>query len=465
MNASATARYSITLPVSQQAAFDYHARPGALQRLLPPWQNVEIESSDNSLTEGSRVVLRMRVGGLPVRWVAQHTAYDPPNAFEDVQLEGPFEHWHHRHEFTALGEDRCELIDSLTYKIPGGSIGERIGERRIRDQLDQMFAFRQATILGDLQLAAAHPLPSQRIALSGSRGLVGSHLQNLLTVLGHQVRPIVRKASGGDEEEIAVWADDAPLEKLREIDAVIHLAGKPIAAERWSESVKREIRESRVRKTRQLCERLAKLDGEGPRTLLCASATGYYGDRGDELLTEESAAGEGFLAEVAREWEQACQPAVEAGIRVVHLRFGVILSPRDGALPKMLTPTRLGLGGKLGRGDQWWSWIALDDCLGAIYHALARESVQGPVNVVAPTPVRNREFAQTLARVLSRPAVLPAPKTALRLMLGEMADALLLASARVQPARLEQTNYRFRYPALEPALRHLLGRAVVDTSG
>jgi uncharacterized protein (TIGR01777 family) len=241
------------------------------------------------------------------------------------------------------------------------------------------------------------------------------------------------------------------------VDAVVHLAGESIAGGRWTEARKRRIRDSRVSSTRLLARALAQL-ASPPRVLVAASATGYYGDRGAEVLREESAPGAGFLAGVCREWEAAAEPAARHGIRVVHLRIGLVLSRDGGALASLLTPFRLGAGGPVGSGAQYWSWITLDDLLGAILHALTTEALAGPVNAVAPNPVTNREFAKTLGRVLRRPALLPLPAFAARLVLGEMADALLLASARVVPARLQATGYAFRAPTLEGALRHELGR-------
>lgn len=238
-------------------------------------------------------------------------------------------------------------------------------------------------------------------------------------------------------------------------DAVVHLAGENIARARWSERQKALIRDSRVKGTRLLCDLLARYSPP-PKALVCASAVGYYGDRADEILKEESAPGSGFLADVCREWEAATQPAVERGIRVVNLRIGIVLSPMGGALAKMLTPFKLGVGGTIGSGRQYMSWIALDDVVGAIHFALTNESLHGPVNAVAPNPVTNREFTHTLGRVLSRPTLFPMPAFAARLVLGEMADALLLASARVEPAQLLASGFTFRHPDLEAALRALL---------
>jgi uncharacterized protein (TIGR01777 family) len=242
---------------------------------------------------------------------------------------------------------------------------------------------------------------------------------------------------------------------LEGADALVHLAGENIAEGRWTDEKKARIRESRVVGTRVLSEALARLQ-RPPKSLLCASAIGFYGDRGGEMLTEESAPGVGFLPEVCREWEAAAGPAIERGIRVVFLRFGVILSAEGGALDKMLTPFKMGVGGKIGSGKQFMSWITLDDTIGVIKHALVNETLSGPVNVVAPTPVTNGEFTRTIGRVLSLPTIFFVPAFAARLAFGEMADAALLASERVEPARLKQSGYVFQHPELDGALRHLL---------
>jgi hypothetical protein len=295
------------------------------------------------------------------------------------------------------------------------------------------------------------------IAVTGSSGLVGSTLVPFLATGGHRVARLVRRSPGAGD---ILW-DPAKgvtdFSRLEGVDAVIHLAGENIAAGRWTPERKDEIRRSRVEGTRRLCESLAKLSRR-PKVLVSASAIGYYGDRGSEILTEDGAAGKGFLARLCQEWEAATEPASRAGIRVVHLRFGMILSTAGGALKKMLLPFKLGVGGRMGSGAQYVSWIAIDDTIGAIHHAVCTESLKGAVNGVAPAPVTNAEFTRVLARVLSRPALLPLPAFAARLAFGEMADALLLASARVMPARLQASGYRFQYPELEGALWHLLGR-------
>lgn len=301
------------------------------------------------------------------------------------------------------------------------------------------------------------------VLLTGSSGLIGSALAPALEADGHRVRRLRRGASVGaaaDGADTASWnpADGAFAPgALGGIDAVVHLAGESIAGGRWTAARKARIRDSRVDGTRRLCAALAALDTP-PRVLVAASAIGYYGDRGDALLDESAAPGTGFLPEVSRAWEAAAAPAREAGIRLVQLRIGIVLSRAGGALGQMLLPFRLGLGGVLGSGEQYMSWIALDDVVGVVQRALADESLRGPINTVAPQAVTNREFTRTLGRVLGRPTILPAPAFALRLVLGEMADALLLSSTRVDPAALRSAAFAFRHPRLDGALRHVLGR-------
>lgn len=296
-----------------------------------------------------------------------------------------------------------------------------------------------------------------KIAIAGATGLVGSELQPLLTTGGHQVTPITRSRSDPKQIEWDIQAGTIESERLEGVDAVVHLAGENIAAGRWSDRQKAKIRDSRVLGTRLLCETLAGLN-QKPKVLVAASATGFYGDRGAEVLTEDSGPGGNFLANVCQAWEAETKVAADAGIRVVKLRFGVILSPKGGALQKMLLPFKLGAGGNVGSGKQFWAWIGLDDAAGAIHHALMTESLAGPVNAVSPNPVTNAEFTKTLGRVLSRPTIIPMPAFAARLVLGQMADELLLASFRVVPTRLQETNYEFRHPTLESALRFQLGK-------
>ncbi len=296
-----------------------------------------------------------------------------------------------------------------------------------------------------------------KVLVSGSRGLVGSALVPALARNGHFILRLVRRPPEPRAPELLWNPGEGILERegLQGIDAVVHLAGESVAGGTWTAEQKARIRNSRVGGTALLCDTLATLD-RPPKVLVSASATGYYGDRGDEILREESVPGTGFLAGVCREWEAATEPAVRKGIRVVLLRIGMVLSPAGGALGKMLPLFRSGLGGKLGSGRQYVSWIALDDLVGSILHVLSTPSLEGPVNAVAPHPLTNREFTKALGRAIGRPAVLPVPSFAARLTMGEMADELLLASTRVEPSKLISSGYRFLYPAIDEALRHLL---------
>ncbi len=296
-----------------------------------------------------------------------------------------------------------------------------------------------------------------RILVSGSSGMVGSALRPALVAAGDEVGRLLRPGADAGPLDVA-WdpaADHLDAGTLERFDAIVHLAGENIAAGRWNEARKEAIRRSRVDGTLLLTRALAKLKNP-PGTFVSASAIGYYGDRGDEILKETSARGRGFLPAVCVAWESAAEPAEAAGLRVVHLRFGVILSKHGGALARMLLPFRLGLGGPVGDGRQIMSWITLDDAVGAIRYALDTTSLAGPVNAVSPSPLTNREFGRTLGRVLRRPAIAPLPAFVARLAFGEMADALLLASTRVVPGVLQATGYRFRHPELEMALRHVL---------
>jgi uncharacterized protein (TIGR01777 family) len=295
-----------------------------------------------------------------------------------------------------------------------------------------------------------------RVVVSGTSGLIGSALVPALGGEGDAVTRLVRSPRQAGADTLR-WDPDAGVldrARLEGIDAIVHLSGETVAG-RWSEAKKARIMESRRRSTRLLAEALAAL-GRPPQVFVCASAVGYYGNRGAERLTEDSPAVEGFLVEVVREWEAATLPAAEAGTRVVNLRFGIVLSREGGALAQMLTPFRLGLGGQLGNGRQYMSWIAIDDVVGVVQHALRTTDLSGPVNASAPEPVKNKEFARTLGRVLRRPALLPVPPLALRAMFGEFADEGLLWGQRAVPAKLAASDHSFRFPELEGALRHVL---------
>src|SRR3954453_19068731 len=295
------------------------------------------------------------------------------------------------------------------------------------------------------------------IAITGSSGLVGSALVHALEADGHLIRPVVRRAPRAGADEIRWDPDNGTIDatEFASVDAVVHLAGENIAGHRWTESFKQKILASRIRGTKLLCDTLAGLASK-PTVLISASAIGYYGNRGDELLDESATSGGGFLAEVCQQWEAATVPARDADIRVVNLRIGFVLSKDGGGLAKMLTPFRLGLGGVIGSGQQYISWIALDDLVRAIQFTLSGAALVGPVNATASTPVTNREFTKTLGSVLHRPTIFPMPGFAAKLAFGEMADDMLLGSIRVEPRALMNARFTFLYPQLDAALRRAL---------
>ncbi len=295
------------------------------------------------------------------------------------------------------------------------------------------------------------------VLVSGAGGLIGSALVTSLKSDGHTVRRLVRGPAEGDDVSWDPSAGTIDADALQGADGVVHLAGESIAERRWSDAQKARIRDSRIRGTSLLAESLAKLPTP-PQVLVSSSAIGYYGDRGEEELTEDSPPGDDFLAEVCVEWEAATAPAEQVGVRVVHIRTGIVLAPGGGALERQVRMFKLGLGGRLGSGRQYVSWISLDDEVGAIRHLLDTATARGPHNLTSPGSVTNAELTTAMARVLHRPALIPVPAFALDLVLGEgLARSLVLASQRVVPARLQEEEYEFRHPDLEGALRHVLG--------
>ncbi|WP_019928855.1 TIGR01777 family oxidoreductase [Nocardia sp. BMG111209] len=427
--------------------FAWHTRPGAFTRLAPPWQPVTVASEADSLADGV-AVLRLP-GGL--RWVAQHLAadYDPPHRFADritvrdiASAPTGLLPWRHIHEFDELGPDRTRVSDRVETPVPAAV-------------LRPMFDYRHRQLADDLaahRAAAEHGYGPATIAITGASGLVGTALAAFLTTGGHTVIRLVRGPAGPGQRR---WdpADPAP-DLLDGVDAVIHLAGASIAG-RFTEAHKRAVADSRIGPTERLAARAAEAR---VRVFVGASAVGYYGaDRGDEPLDETSSPGSGFVADVVQRWERATRAAGD--VRTVTVRTGIVQSPRGGTLRLLRPLFTAGLGGRIGDGRGWLPWIGIDDLVDVYHRALWDESLSGPVDAVAPHPVRNSEYTAVLARVLHRPAVLPVPSFGPELLLGkEGAAELATASQRVLPVRLQAAGHRFRTPELEPALRHLFGR-------
>ena len=455
-----TRKSTFNAPV--ETVFDWHARPGALERMSTPWDPLEIIHKDDHIAKGARVVLKLKAAALPLKitWSAEHTRFEPPTLFRDVQKQGPFAAWIHTHRFAALDEATSTLEDRIEYELPLPPLGALFAGRLVARKLDAIFRYRHATLAADLALHRARPQKrGLTLLISGASGVVGSALVPFLTTGGHRVLKLVRRPPVPGHDEI-FWdptRDIIDADTLPPLDAVIHLAGENIGQGKWTAAKKRRIVESRNRGT-ALLARAAVRSGNPATVFICASAIGYYGNRPGELMTETCLPGDDFISDVCTQWEASAGPAAAGGMRTVFLRIGVALTPMGGALQRLLTPFRLGLGGRIGRGGQYLSWIGIDDVVGAIYHAVNCPDIAGPVNVVAPKPVTNNEFTRTLGRVLTRPTPFFIPEKVIRFAFGQMGEEVLLSSTRVTPGTLERTGYRFRHPDLESALRHLLGK-------
>ena len=443
-----------------EEVFDWHERPGALERLTPPWGDVEVLHRSGGIKDGGKVSLRIRRGPTSFRWDLRHRDYEYGRQFRDEQVSGPMKSWVHTHSFRPRDGGGTVAEDDIELEAPMGFAGKAIGPAFVKRELERLFRFRYQRLFTDLARHAqfGHK-PRLTVAITGASGMVGRNLRHFLTTAGHEVVPFVRD-SRKLEEGSAFWnpATGVLDEKdLQRVDAVVHLAGTSIADGRWTDQRKRMILRSRVQGTELIARRLANMK-HGPKTLIAASAIGFYGNRDADVLVESAQSGRGFLAEVCRAWEGATRPAERAGVRVVNLRIGVVLSPEGGALGQMLLPFKMGAGGRLGSGKQYLSWIDLDDVLGGILHTLYDDSLRGPVNLTAPNPVTNATFTSALGRALGRPTVLPVPALAVKAAFGELGKEALLWGQRVVPEKLSNAGFDFFYEGVEDSLRFQLGR-------
>jgi uncharacterized protein len=452
---------ALTLPVPADELYAWHARQGAFERLAPPWDRIEVVRKQGGIEDGARLVMKVHQGPVALTWEALHRDHVEGEQFVDEQIRGPFARWIHTHRFEPVGAGTSRLVDHIDYALPMGPIGAAVGGAKARQTLDAMFAFRHRRTLEDLRRHAALSVQPLKIAITGASGVVGTALAAFLTTGGHEVIRLVRRPDQVGPGAV-LWAPDKgtiDATGLEGLDAVVHLAGENVADGAWTEERRRRIRGSRVDGTDLLAKTLGELKNP-PKVFVSASAIGYYGERKDEVLTEECSPGDGFLAEVCKEWEVASKPAVEAGIRTVNLRIGLVLDPRSGVLEKMLPAVKLGLASRLGAGDQYMSWVDLDDVLGAILFAIAHEELTGPVNLTAPNPVTNKAFIETMADVLGRPALVPVPSTAIELIMGkEAARQTALVSQRVLPRKLLDAGFEFYYTELADCLTTKLGLA------
>ncbi|MEQ8765168.1 MAG: TIGR01777 family oxidoreductase [Planctomycetota bacterium] len=482
----ATLEWRVPMPVSARELYDWHARPGAFERLLPPWEDIEVLEHVGTVEDGARLVMKLRKGPVSLRWHALHRDHIEGEQFVDVQVKGPFGKWVHTHRFLEEGEHSSILHDHIEYRLPLAPLSTFFGAGFARREVERLFTYRHERTRRDLERHAQWRGPRLRIAVTGASGFVGTALCAFLTTGGHDVVRLVRKnraratetesgprtashsrdgtvvraeryrARGHSERpaELEVTWDPKNGEldpsALEGIDALIHLAGENVGERRWTPEVKREIRDSRVRSNELLAKTVAAMR-RPPEVLIVAGGTGIYGARGEERIDEDSSLGDGFLADVGRASEAAWDSVDRTRTRVVPLRIGLVLGAHGGVLSKLTPLFRCALGGPLGNGRQGVAWIGLDDLVAVIHRAIFDGRLDGPVNAVAGS-VSNQELAKTLGRVLSRPAVLPAPAAALRAGLGERADALLLSGAYVEPKRLTEAGFELRNGDLESAL-------------
>lgn len=458
MKSTALFTHRSLYPCTAAEVHAWHSRPGALERLLPPWEDTRVLSKSGGIDAGGQVLLKMHLGPFPFQYRGRHLENIPGEMFRDVQEKGPFAHWSHSHFFKDTPEG-AELRDVVEYSLPGHTLLPQWIHNFVTKNLMRMFRYRETVLREDILLhkrCSSRPL---RLLISGASGVLGRELLPLLTTGGHQVFTLVRRPPDPAKGEI-FWDPANNIlagEDLPELDGVIHLAGEYIGLNRWSEEKKRRVMNSRVNGTELLSRTLAGLN-RPPAVFLSASAIGYYGDCGDRVVDEGEPPGGGFMAEVCHHWEKATTPARKASIRTVFLRLGVGLTPRGGALKRILAASPCGFIRRFGAGDQYISWISSDDMISAILHTLTCPSLSGPLNIAAPEPVTNLQLMQTLGRLTGRPLLCPLPAGLLRMIYGQMASEILLSSCRAATGKLEASGFRFRHPDLETALRSLLGR-------
>ena len=457
-------QHTATYNASAEDVWSWYDSPGAFRRIMPEWEGIQpVEAG--ALVDGAKTRFRIRLGPLRPMWVARHHGVVPGEVFCDVMEKGPFGAWDHEHRFVANQDGTCSIQDTVQWRLPFHPLTFWTAPFTVKGRMDQMFAYRTLRVQQDLErIAAFSDQPRQSILISGSTGLIGMQLCAFLAAAGHRVTRLVRPSTtlppDASKDATVVWNDqtgEVHEGDLNGFDTVIHLAGAGIGDKRWNAKRKALIRTSRTVPTKHLAQLLANLE-RPPAAFLCGSAIGFYGNRGDEVLDETSAAGDNLLSDICQEWEAAAQPAIDAGLRTVFLRTGLVTTPMGGALQKLLLPTNLGAGGPVGGGKQFYSWISLDDQIYAIHHLMMTPTCEGPYNLSAPTPVRQKVFAKTLGKVMRRPWFAPAPGFALRIMFGEMGQALVLDGQRVQPTRLLESGYTFAHEDLESCLRQCLGR-------
>ncbi|MGZ5549256.1 MAG: TIGR01777 family oxidoreductase [Nitrososphaeraceae archaeon] len=417
-------------------------------------------------------IFQIKLGPITFKWVAKHFGYIHNRQFQDKMIKGPFKKWVHTHSFIPQGPNQCIIEDKIDYMPRFGKIGSKIIQKRIQHYLNQLFLYRSRILVNDTILEKMTQEKGKSILITGSHGLIGSSLIPLLTNIGrHKITRLVRKVNNNnmslrpgtkkEDKKSIFWYpeyDKLDHHELEGFDIIIHLAGENIFG-RWTDIKKQRIFDSRVGSTKLLSESLTKLSNP-PSLLICASAIGYYGDRPNEYLTEDSIPGKGFLSEVCQKWEKATKDASEIGIRVVNTRFGVVLTPKGGILQKLLSPFKLGFGITIGNKDQYISWVSIEDVIKSIFYSITNTSIKGPVNVVSPKPVTNLEFSDTLKKIYNPKLSVSINQNIPKLIFGEMSKEVLSTNTNVIPKKLVSTGYKFFNSELEDSLRFLLGKII-----
>jgi uncharacterized protein (TIGR01777 family) len=446
---------------SKEELFNWHERDFALERLSPPFDPVEvIKKEGKGIDIGAKVALKMHIGIFPYTWKAKHTEYIQNEMFADIQTKGPFSFWKHTHIITPSDDDKAYLEDRIEYSLPFGFILNKLLKKKIESTLDVIFRYRHKILENDLLLHKESANSKKSILIAGASGQVGSALIPFLSTGGHKVIRLVRTNKNLSENQL-FWDPQKgvlDLSKAGKIDVVINLSGENIGEGRWTETKKKKIIDSRTLTTKLLVDEILKMEVP-PEVMISASAIGFYGNTGETIVTEENEKGTDFISEVCELWEDAAKPVKKGGTRLVTARIGVVCSPLGGALEKLLTPAKIGFGGKLGNGKQHMSWISMDDILGTFNFFMTEKRCEGPFNLCTNESISNLNMVKLIGKVLKRPSFFTVPSFIIKILFGQMGDEIVLSNMRVKPEKLQNMGYQFIWEDFEAYLKFVLGKS------